>query len=319
MMPAIKSSMSVRRSAASYVTRVWTVNDGLGPLINARSCEGCHAVPRIGGSGTDERSFVTVVATPHDPRGGRVFRRLRVSRTGAIDEQAQPTLAVLRKAPSLLGSGWLETISSDEIAAGAIERGTRGRIPHGRYGWKGRLRNIEEATAAAFANELGLSSATLPEPTTGPGGQTAADLSQSQIAAVAAFIRSLPPIASDAARKDRHGQRLFNELGCASCHRPSFPSLETRHVFPYTDLLLHDMGPALADGIAEGVATGSEFKTPALWGIAMTGPPYLHDGRAKTLHDAITAHGGEAGESAIRYQKLGDIERAAVLAFLRSL
>lgn len=79
------------------------------------------------------------------------------------------------------------------------------------------------------------------------------------------------------------------------------------------------MGPALADGINEGTATGSEFKTPALWGISKTGPPYLHDGRAKTLHDAITAHGGEAEESASAYQKLREVERAAVLAFLRSL
>jgi CxxC motif-containing protein (DUF1111 family) len=78
-------------------------------------------------------------------------------------------------------------------------------------------------------------------------------------------------------------------------------------------------GPALADGIAEGVASGNEFKTPPLWGIVKTGLPYLHDGRAKTLHDAITANGGEAEESAIAYQRLRDVERAAILAFLQSL
>lgn len=79
------------------------------------------------------------------------------------------------------------------------------------------------------------------------------------------------------------------------------------------------MGPALADGVSQGRATASEFKTPPLWGIAKAGPPYLHDGRAKTLHDAITAHGGEREESVRAYRKLDDGARAALLAFLKSL
>jgi CxxC motif-containing protein (DUF1111 family) len=214
----------------------------------------------------------------------------------------------------LLGSGLLETISADEIAAGAAELGTRGRLPQGRYGWKGQLRNLEEATAAAFSNELGLSSSMFPD-TVG----AAAELSQAQITSVASFIRYLPPIRSASVPTDQTGKQLFNQLGCAACHRPTFRSLEQRNAFPYTDLLLHDMGPALADGIEQGSASGQEFRTPPLWGIVKTGPPYLHDGRAKTLHDAITAHGGEAEKSATAYQKLRDLERAAVLAFLRSL
>jgi CxxC motif-containing protein (DUF1111 family) len=247
--------------------------------------------------------------------GPGVARRLRVAKTGAIDEHILPASGALRKAPSLLGSGLLESISGLEIAAGATQLGTRGRTPHGRHGWKGHLRNIEEATAAAFSNELGLSNSMFPEATSG----SATEISPSQVRAVAAFIRSLPPINNDRSTDAQQGQRLFDQLGCGTCHRRSFPSLEKRNAFPYTDLLLHEMGPALADGISEGAASGSDFKTPALWGIAKTGPPYLHDGRAKTLHDAITAHGGEAEESARSYQKLLAAERDTVLAFLRSL
>jgi CxxC motif-containing protein (DUF1111 family) len=296
-------------------TRVWTAKEGLGPSINARSCAGCHGVPRMGGSGTDERSLVAIVPTGPNSPSGRVFRRLRVSKTGAIDERARPVSAVLRKAPSLLGSGLLEGISHDEIAAGATELGTRGRAPQGKYGWKGHIRNLEEASAAAFANELGLSNPMFPDAAAG----MPTEISQSQINAVVAFIFSLPPIKSEAALNDPSGERLFTRLGCPACHRPSFRSLRQSRAFPYTDLLLHDMGQALADGIDEGSATVAEFKTPPLWGIAKTGPPYLHDGRAETLHDAIAAHGGEAEKSAIEYGKLRPSEREAVLAFLRSL
>lgn len=202
-------------------TRVWTVHNGLGPSINARSCVGCHAVPAAGGSGTEDRSFVSIAPALLDPTGGHVFRRLRVANTGAITEQVRPMLAVLRKAPSLFGSGLLESVSHAEIAAGAAEPGARGRIPQGKYGWKGRLRNIEEATAAAFANELGLSSSMFPDTASGDTVRATPELSRSQISAVATFIRSLQPLGSDAPANDEHGRRLFSGLGCASCHTPS--------------------------------------------------------------------------------------------------
>jgi CxxC motif-containing protein (DUF1111 family) len=172
---------------------------------------------------------------------------------------------------------------------------------------EGHLRNIEEATAA-FANER-FEQLDVPD--------------QSGCCRTLSFhisgriCRALPPIRGGMTT-DRW-QQLFNQLGCASCHRPSFQSLERQKAFPYTDLLLHDMGPALADGIDQGSASARDFKTPPLWGIAKTGPPYLHDGRAKTMHDAIRLHGGEAERSVAEYLKLRDLERAAVLAFLRSL
>jgi CxxC motif-containing protein (DUF1111 family) len=280
--------------------RLWTVKQGLGPRINGRSCAGCHAAPRIGGSGKDARSLVSVVASSEP----YVFQRFRLTNLGAFDEELPPPSAALRKTPSLLGSALLESISDKEISESLSESRSVGRVPLGRFGWKGHLRDIEEATTAAFINELGL---------------IHPEISQNQLKATAAFVRSLPPPQSSTIAGANEGRALFNRLGCVTCHRPSFPSLERLRAFPYTDLLLHDMGPSLEDGVRQGSASPREFKTPPLWGIGEAGPPYLHDGRAKTLHEAITGHGGEAETSAETYKRLDSAERAALLAFVQSL
>ena len=302
-------------------TRVWTVSDGLGPLINARSCAGCHAVPAVGGLGTDERSFVIMTPPASDPSGGHVFRRLRVSETGAVTEQAVPTVRTIRKSPSLFGSGLLEEVSEAEIVAAASGASRPGRLPEGRFGWKGRLRNIEEAVAAAFVNELGLSSSRFADASLDRSvAHHMPEISEHQLAAVAAFIRSLPPpLSGGQSSTANRGRELFQRVECATCHTPTFPSLEKLNVFPYTDLRLHDMGLGLADGVTEGTAGGTEFKTPPLWGLTRSGPPYLHDGRAQTIHDAILAHDGDAREAANSYRELVPDDRQVLLTFLQSL
>lgn len=113
------------------------------------------------------------------------------------------------------------------------------------------------------------------------------------------------------------GSRLFAALACADCHVPALPG--PRGPVPaYSDLLLHDMGPDLADGVPFGLASGSEFRTQPLWGVAAEAP-YLHDGRADTLDEAIRMHGGEAEASRDRYVALTAAEQHEVLAFLDSL
>ncbi|MCA9547526.1 MAG: hypothetical protein KC613_24145, partial [Myxococcales bacterium] len=113
------------------------------------------------------------------------------------------------------------------------------------------------------------------------------------------------------------GRARFEAIGCAKCHVPTLQS--PRGLIPlYSDLLLHDMGPAHADGVAMGLATGSEFRTPPLWGVAVTGP-FLHDGSAMTLRDAIEAHGGEGERSRDAWLALAAAEQAEVIAFLESL
>ncbi len=113
------------------------------------------------------------------------------------------------------------------------------------------------------------------------------------------------------------GQAHFDELGCAACHAPRLQG--PRGPVPiYSDLLLHDMGDDLADGIVQGFATAREFRTQPLWGVAAEGP-YLHDGRAQSLDDAIRLHGGEGQESRDRYAALDAAAQAEVVAFLLSL
>jgi CxxC motif-containing protein (DUF1111 family) len=301
-------------------SRVWTVDDGLGPEINARSCLGCHVIPTIGGSSDDPRALVILSPAVLDPTGGHVFRRLRISALGAVTEQQPPRDGVVRRPPSLHGSGYLEAIPHDQIVPpGTANDNHAGRVPRGRFGWKGRLRTIDEAVAAAFANELGLGSADFPDRSSSRSPHKGRELSVAQVDAVAAFIRSLGPPPAKNTLEARSGKEVFDRIGCAHCHRPTFPFLASKGLFPYTDLLLHKMGSALADRSNEADAEADEFKTPPLWGIGRSGPPYLHDGRAKSLHDAVFAHGGQAEMSAAAYRGLSVAETAMLLEFLLSL
>ncbi|MCP9491296.1 MAG: hypothetical protein MSC31_15675 [Solirubrobacteraceae bacterium MAG38_C4-C5] len=127
------------------------------------------------------------------------------------------------------------------------------------------------------------------------------------------------------------GGRSFQELGCAACHLPELrtgpsdvPALNNQAIRPYTDLLLHDMGPALADRRPDGLATGSEWRTAPLWGIGLTETVndhtrFLHDGRARNLEEAILWHDGEAAPAMERFRALPRDKREGLLAFLRSL
>ncbi len=128
------------------------------------------------------------------------------------------------------------------------------------------------------------------------------------------------------------GEELFEQIGCTACHMPTFhtgdhavQALANQTFHPYTDLLMHDMGPGLDDGYTEGTATTSEWKTPALWGLGLSkdaqGGEYflLHDGRARSINDAITMHGGEATQSVSNYMSLSEEDRAFVIQFLESL
>jgi CxxC motif-containing protein (DUF1111 family) len=128
------------------------------------------------------------------------------------------------------------------------------------------------------------------------------------------------------------GKESFYRAGCAACHTPRYvtrddparPELSRQRIWPYTDLLLHDMGPELADGRPEGRATGGEWRTPPLWGIGLTAvvsghTRFLHDGRARSLLEAVLWHGGEAEAAKQRVVRMTREERDALLAFLASL
>ena len=129
----------------------------------------------------------------------------------------------------------------------------------------------------------------------------------------------------------KHGRTLFRDFGCASCHVPQhvtgtheFGALGRQRIFPYTDLLLHDMGDRLTDARPDFVASGVEWRTPPLWGIGLTQTvlpmaTFLHDGRARTLEEAILWHGGEAMTAREAFRTAAQGDRAALIAFLMTL
>ena len=153
----------------------------------------------------------------------------------------------------------------------------------------------------------------------------AIEVAPDQIRLVAQFIRYLGAPRRSGGNGISRGRELFYKIDCALCHRPILTTggnsspFGNQTLFVFTDLLLHDMGLELSDGLDENGVSGREFRTPPLWGIASTGPPYLHDGRAMTVYDAIIAHGGEAGSSAQKFRMLSHEEQAVVVKFVNSL
>ncbi len=216
---------------------------------------------------------------------------------------------------------------------GRVARLPDGKI--GRFGWKAQSASLASFVRSACANELGLGNPTegQPRPLFLPGYEAPAlDLTDAQCDQLTAFVASLPrpqqatPAGSDADAV-HSGKRLFSKVGCADCHTPDLGGVKGL----YSDLLLHRMGAELEGGgsynqAPEPIPDGppgdgpspSEWRTPPLWGVADSAP-YLHDGRAATLPEAIQLHGGQAAASAERYARLSGSEQAQLVAFLQTL
>lgn len=211
----------------------------------------------------------------------------------------------------------------------------------GRFGKKAGTTNLLHQTVVAYLQDMGITSDFTTEDLFHPSvGSRASDgvadpeVASGVVANVAFYLKTLRgPPRRDADDPDvRAGEVLFEEVGCASCHLPSLTTgaseigaLDRVTFHPYTDLLLHDMGPELDDGYTEGRATTSEWRTAPLWGLGLAhafqgGEAfYLHDGRARTLVDAIEFHGGEAATSRENFRDLGPADRVRLIRFLESL
>jgi len=245
-----------------------------------------------------------------------------------------------RNTPPLFGVGRIDDIPSEVLLAvaaaqpervrGRVSRTREGRI--GRFGWKAQIPSLHEFVRAACANELGLevpghSQAVSPlAPSTKAKGF---DLTEQECDALLAYVRSLPspvvidPFGPQGSADMREGRRLFADVGCASCHVPSLG--DVRGI--YSDLLLHNMGQSLSDsagtyGIggpqSPAAPTAREWRTPPLWGYRDSGP-YLHDGRAQNLEEAVALHDGQGRSSAHHFFELSAQERSQVELFLKSL
>lgn len=259
-----------------------------------------------------------------------------------------------RLAPPVIGLGLLEAVPealilqnedpNDANADGISGRANRvwdidnQRVTLGRFGWKAGQPNLVQQTAAAYSGDMGLTTSLFK--TENSAGQPQADpanddpeISDDLLKLTAFYTQSLAvpaPRNFDDATVIA-GRKLFLNIGCANCHTPSFQTgnsefefLKNQQFFAYTDLLLHDMGAGLADNRPEFLATGTEWRTPPLWGIGLTKiinghTNFLHDGRAASLLEAILWHGGEAENSRKVVEKMSEKERNALLKFLEAL
>ena len=263
-----------------------------------------------------------------------------------------------RIAPSTFGMGLLEAVSEERILALADPGdrdadGVSGR-PNmvwdiqeedyvlGRFGWKANQPTVEQQTAGAFHGDIGITSRYFPDENC-PAAQTACqeppnggspEVPDERLGKVTFYVQTLavPAMRNADDPEVREGARLFVKSGCAVCHTPRHETAEDypirplrgQVIFPYTDLLLHDMGEGLADSRPDGRATGSEWRTAPLWGVGLVETVnghtmFLHDGRARSLEEAILWHGGEAEGSRDHFMGLSAEDREALIRFLRSL
>ena len=209
----------------------------------------------------------------------------------------------------------------------------------GRFGRKSAAYNLHHQTVMAFSQDMGITTSFMPDEIQGRPGPSPLpapepDISKRSVNAAVFYLQALQhPIQRNADDPGvRQGAQIFEQIGCAKCH---VPTLKTGHseiaalsgveFHPYTDLLLHDMGPELDDGYTEGSALTSEWRTAPLWGLGLApeaqGGRYflLHDGRAQSIQEAIYYHGGEASASAREFVELSKSDKDVLLGFLNSL
>lgn len=282
----------------------------------------------------------------------------RLERPGYGPIEASGVLLSPRLAPAVFGTGLLEAIpegrvlerADPEDADGDGISGRPNRVPDlraggkalGRFGWKAGRPTVEQQVAAAFQGDMGVTSSLFPRENH-TAAQKAAEghpsggepeIDDEKLGFVTLYMRLLAVPGRRAPGDPRVSRgRAHFRAACAGCHVPryetgdvpGFPELSRQAIFPYTDLLLHDMGEGLADGRPEFEAGGCEWRTPPLWGIGLAERVgggrafYLHDGRARSLAEAILWHGGEGQAAREYFRNLPASEREALVAFLRDL
>ncbi len=266
-----------------------------------------------------------------------------------------------RVAPPMIGLGLLEAIPEKDLLAhedpddknadGISGRANRvwdseqQKTVMGRFGWKAGKSTLNQQDAGAFAGDMGITSRVnatddctkaqlaCQQAVTGNDAE-GHEVSNKILAQVLFYSRNLAVPARRNMQDPavQRGEKLFAQAGCHSCHVPSFttrsdaaePELANQTIYPYTDLLLHDMGEGLADKRPEYIATGNEWRTPPLWGLGLTQTvnghtQFLHDGRARNVLEAILWHGGEAEKSVDAVKKMPAADRDALVKFVESL
>jgi CxxC motif-containing protein (DUF1111 family) len=339
---------------------VFTPENGLGPIFVANSCGSCHAgdgkghpfttLTRFGQTDSTGNKYLHLGApqlqnraipgyTPETiPAGVGFAKILPPANTGLgyMDAVSDEDILNMTDPNDANGDGisgvpnWVKMPEYCQYRPKSIEINGR----HiGRFGRKGAAYDLLQQTANAYNQDMGINSEFEPFDTH-TGLKHDPEVSNATLHNVVFYLRTLkapiPRFTSDP--EVAAGKQLFVSAGCENCHRAQLktsdykiPALANKTFYPYTDLLLHDMGPGLDDHYTEGSALTSEWRTPALWGLGLSkdsqgGKYYLmHDGRANSIEAAILLHGGEAQKSKEDYEKLSQTDKAKLIKFLESL
>ena len=367
--PAIDDDECDFDTALEEFTGPEGVADGLGPVFNAAGCGECHGTPIIGGSSqvVEKRAGFLRNGTFFDPPGGSLIQDRSIDpRVQELVPRGADVIA-FRASLSILGLGFVEAISNDTLARIRDNQpfDVRGRLINvpvleapgqtrvGRFGWKNQQASLLSFSADAYVNEMGITSPMQPDENTFNGNAAAAarfdnvpagapddnDDEGVDVALFALFMRSTaapPRDATLAARSDAiNGSRIFDRIGCATCHTRSIATaapgtpinggqlrvakaLGNKTIQPFSDFLLHDVGTG--DGIVQngGQATRNMLRTVPLWGLRARGR-FMHDLQSLSLTDAIRRHGNQAQRARDNFFALSNFEEDQVLTFLMSL
>jgi CxxC motif-containing protein (DUF1111 family) len=338
-------------------TKVWRTEDGLGPVYNENTCNACHSHPAPGGGGIETDEKVTVYTASGtcdllaDVGGGNVRQQVTPTAAahGMTRERGPRGTRGYFTPPLLYGRGLMEAIPDQTLLdladpddrdgdgiSGRVGRDAQGRV--GRFTRKASTATLLDAAAGSLFVELGLTTPLQPEERAwvdggaAPGADTVPDpeVGMDVATAIADFMRFLAPpapdVPDDPAQRAQaaEGGRLFEQVGCARCHVPvlvtgpnEVAALDSKPVALYSDLLVHDMGPELADICGPG-ATPAELRTEVLMGLSRRSR-FMHDGNSASLWDAIARHGGEGAASRAAFDALPELSRHALIRFLQTL
>lgn len=314
-----------------------------------------QALPNIAAEAKMNISYTEIVGTFED---GTSYS-LQKPEYSIIDGQYGALQAVIspRIAQQLCGVGLLDAVSEATLMqyvdeADADGDGISGKINNviddetgligiGKFGWKATKTSLINQNATAFMNDMGITSDIFPDQNCSPnqtdcnnaadGGNPEIIMERLDDVTLYTSALSVPVRRDYKSEQVLRGKKIFLDAKCSSCHIPKMTTgfsevsaLSNQTIFPYTDLLLHDMGEGLADNVADFGASGLEWRTAPLWGIGMVSQVnehtrFLHDGRARNILEAILWHGGEAEEAKNEILKLNEEERTALLTFLNSL
>jgi CxxC motif-containing protein (DUF1111 family) len=348
------------RGDIAFNDDIFSSDNGLGPLFVANSCGSCHAGDGKGHPFTTLTRFGQTDSTGNKfmHLGGPQLQQRAIP--GYQPEQIPAGASFSRfTPPANTGLGLLEAVPDATLLSLADENdangdGISGRpnwitLPQyclirpgvairsgkyiGRFGKKAAVYDLLQQTVNAYNQDMGINS-TYEHYTTYNGFEVDPELTNETVLDVVFYLQTLKaPVQRNQGNPDVvSGKQIFINISCGKCHTPqlqtgssSIAALTNKIFFPYSDLLLHDMGAGLDDGYTEGSAFTSEWRTPPLWGLGLSqnsqgGQVFLmHDGRARSIEQAILMHGGEAAQSRNSFQQLSVADKSKIIKFLESL